>query len=122
MRLRRVRQGTVMQLSLTRGGAVAKQIALMQQPGVRKKSPSGVLDLVAWREWDERYGGLIKRAQQWQWSCVVLALLVALAEAIVIIGVATHVREQFRMWWLSIRSAVWPRRVPSIGLLPLMTA
>ena len=47
--------------------------------------------LVARREWDERYGGLIKRAQQWR-ATAVLALLVALAEAIVIIGVATRPR------------------------------
>src|SRR5207253_6354159 len=48
--------------------------------------------LVARREWDERYGGLIKRAQQWR-GAAVLALLVALAEAVVIIGVATRPRN-----------------------------
>ena len=47
--------------------------------------------LVARREWDERYGGLIKRAQQWR-GAAVLALVVALVEAIVIIGVATRPR------------------------------
>ena len=47
--------------------------------------------LVARREWDERYGGLIKRAQQWR-GAAMLALLVALAEALVIIGVATRPR------------------------------
>src|ERR1700756_1574232 len=47
--------------------------------------------LNARKEWDERYGGLIKRAQQWR-GAAVLALLVALAESIVIIGVATRPR------------------------------
>jgi len=40
----------------------------------------------------------------------VMALLVALAEAIVIIGVATR-PALLPMWWLSIPSAVWPRGV-----------
>lgn len=48
--------------------------------------------LAARKEWDERYGGLMKRAQQWR-GAAVLALLVALAEAIVIIGVATRPRS-----------------------------
>jgi type IV secretory pathway TrbF-like protein len=69
---------------------VAKQIALMQQPSSKEES-IGSPYLVARREWDERYGGLIKRAQQWR-AAAVLALLVALAEAIVIIGVATRPR------------------------------
>jgi type IV secretory pathway TrbF-like protein len=73
-----------------RGGAVAKQIAFTQQSSSKEES-IGSPYLVARREWDERYGGLIKRAQQWR-AAAVLALLVALAEAIVIIGVATRPR------------------------------
>ena len=45
--------------------------------------------LAARKEWDERYGSLIKRAQHWR-GAAVLALLVALAEAVVILGVATR--------------------------------
>jgi type IV secretion system protein TrbF len=45
--------------------------------------------LAARKEWDERYGSLIKRAQHWRVAAV-LALLVALAEAVVILGVATR--------------------------------
>lgn len=45
--------------------------------------------LNARKEWDERYGTLIKRAQHWR-GAAVLALLVALAEAVVILGVATR--------------------------------
>src|SRR5713101_5694923 len=67
-----------------RGGAVAKSIALTQQSSSKEES-IGTPYLVARREWDERYGGLIKRAQQWR-GAAVLALLVALAETIVIIG------------------------------------
>src|SRR4029077_13474174 len=44
--------------------------------------------LAARKEWDERYGSLIKRAQHWR-GAAVLALLVALAEAVVILGAAT---------------------------------
>src|ERR1700738_753217 len=73
-----------------RGGAVAKELALTQQLGSKEESISSPY-LVARREWDERYGGLIKRAQQWR-GAAVLALLVALAEAVVIIGVATRPR------------------------------
>lgn len=69
---------------------MAKQIALMQQPSSKDES-IGSPYLVARREWDERYGGLIKRAEQWR-AAAVLALLVALAEAIIIIGVATRPR------------------------------
>jgi len=69
---------------------VAKQIALMQQSSSKEES-IGSPYLVARREWDERYGSLIKRAEQWR-AAAVLALLVALAEAIVIIGVATRPR------------------------------
>jgi len=69
---------------------VAKQIAFTQQSSSKEES-IGSPYLVARREWDERYGGLIKRAQQWR-AAAVLALLVALAEAIVIIGVATRPR------------------------------
>ena len=67
---------------------MAKQIAFTQQSSPKEES-IGSPYLVARREWDERYGGLIKRAQQWR-AAAVLALLVALAEAIVIIGVATR--------------------------------
>jgi type IV secretion system protein VirB5 len=62
----------------------------MQQPSSKDES-IGSPYLVARREWDERYGGLIKRAEQWR-AAAVLALLVALAEAIIIIGVATRPR------------------------------
>src|SRR6266850_1102314 len=75
---------------MMRGGAVAKSIALTQQSSPKEDSFSSPY-LVARREWDERYGGLIKRAQQWR-ATAILALLVALAEAIVIIGVATRPR------------------------------
>src|SRR2546421_5672448 len=74
-----------------RGGAVAKELALTQHLSSKEDS-NGSPYLVARREWDERYGGLIKRAQQWRGTAV-LALLVALAEAIVIIGVATRPRN-----------------------------
>jgi type IV secretory pathway TrbF-like protein len=69
---------------------VAKQIAFTQQSSSKEES-IGSPYLVARREWDERYGGLIKRTQQWR-GAAVLALLVALAEAIVIIGLATRPR------------------------------
>jgi len=69
---------------------VAKSIALTQQSTLKEDSFSSPY-LVARREWDERYGGLIKRAQQWR-TTAILALLVALAEAIVIIGVAARPR------------------------------
>src|SRR5258708_21310727 len=73
-----------------RGGAVAKELALTQH--LRSKEGSiGSPYLVGRRERDDRYGGLIKRAQQWR-GAAVLALLVALAEAVVIIGVATRPR------------------------------
>ena len=70
---------------------MAKPIALTHQSSSKEES-FGSPYLVARREWDERYGGLIKRAQQWR-GAAVLALLVALAEAIVIIGVATRPRN-----------------------------
>lgn len=69
---------------------MAKSIALTQQSNLKEDSFSSPY-LVARREWDERYGGLIKRAQQWR-TTAILALLVALGEAIVIIGVATRPR------------------------------
>src|SRR5258708_37049352 len=69
-----------------RGGAVAKELALTQHLSSKEDS-IGSPYLVARRGWDERYGGLIKRAQQWRGTAI-LALLVALAGAIVIIGVA----------------------------------
>ena len=69
---------------------MAKQIAFTQQSSSKEES-IGSPYLVARREWDERYGGLIKRAEQWR-TTAVLALLVALTEAIVIIGVATRPR------------------------------
>jgi type IV secretory pathway TrbF-like protein len=69
---------------------VAKQIAFTQQSSSKEES-IGSPYLVARREWDERYGGLIKRAEQWR-ATAVMALLVALAEVIVIIGVATRPR------------------------------
>jgi type IV secretion system protein VirB5 len=69
---------------------VAKSIAVTEQLGSKEQS-IGSPYLVARREWDERYGGIIKRAQHWR-GVAVLALLVALAEAIVIIGVATRPR------------------------------
>jgi type IV secretion system protein TrbF len=69
---------------------VAKTIAL-QQHSSSKEEPLGSPYLAARKEWDERYGSLIKRAQQWRGTAV-LALLVALAEAIVILGAATRPR------------------------------
>ena len=69
---------------------MAKSIAIPQQSNLKADSFSTPY-LVARREWDERYGGLIKRAQQWR-AVAILALLVALAEAIVIIAVATRPR------------------------------
>src|ERR1700694_5391193 len=69
-----------------RGGAVAKELALTQQLSSKEDS-IGSPYLVARREWDERYGGLVKRAQQWR-GAAVLALLVAPAEGVVILGVA----------------------------------
>jgi len=47
--------------------------------------------LAARKEWDERYGSLIKRAQNWRLAAM-LALLVAFAEAVVILGIATRPR------------------------------
>src|SRR6266576_1645899 len=73
-----------------RGGEVANSIALNQQSSPKEDSFSSPY-LVARREWDERYGSLIKRAQQWR-AAAILALLVALAESIVIIAVATRPR------------------------------
>ena len=69
---------------------MAKSIALTQQSTLKEDFFSSPY-LVARREWDERYGGLIKREQHWRASAI-LALLVALAEAIVIIGVAARPR------------------------------
>src|SRR5216683_6814694 len=71
-----------------RGGAVAKELALTQHLSSKGDS-IGSPYLVARKEWDERYGSLIKRAQHWR-GAAVLALLVALAEAVVILGVATR--------------------------------
>jgi type IV secretion system protein TrbF len=73
-----------------RGEAVAESIVVTGQLDSKEQSIESPY-LAARREWDERYGGLIKRAQQWR-GVAVLALLVALAEAIVIIGVATRPR------------------------------
>jgi len=92
---------------------MAKELAFTQHLGSKEDS-IGSTYLVARREWDERYGGLIKRAQQWR-GAAVLALLVALVEAVVIIGVATR-PEPLRTWWRLILSAGWPRRGLSIGL------
>jgi len=69
---------------------VAEPIAGPQQSSPKEQS-LGSPYLDARREWDERYGGLIRRAQQWR-GAAVLALLVALAEAIVIIREATRPR------------------------------
>lgn len=69
---------------------MAKSTALTQQSNPEEGSFSSSY-LVARREWDERYGGLIKRAQQWR-ATAILALLVALAEAIVLTAVATRPR------------------------------
>jgi type IV secretory pathway TrbF-like protein len=69
---------------------VGNAFAVTQQPGPRDES-LGSPYLVARREWDERYGGLIKCAQQWR-GAAILALIVALVEAIVIVGVATRPR------------------------------
>jgi type IV secretory pathway TrbF-like protein len=68
---------------------VAKAIALSSE--ISKEESIGSPYLAARREWDQRYGGLIERAKQWRVAAV-LALVVALAETIVIIGVATRPR------------------------------
>jgi type IV secretory pathway TrbF-like protein len=68
---------------------VAKAIALSSE--ISREESIGSPYLAARKEWDERYGGLIERAKQWRVAAV-LALVVALAEAIVIIGVATRPR------------------------------
>src|SRR5882762_1853344 len=73
-----------------RGEAVAESIVVTGQLDSKEQSIESPY-LAARREWDERYGGLIKRAQQWR-GVAVLALLVALVEAIAIIGVATRPR------------------------------
>src|SRR4030081_1785459 len=73
-----------------RGEAVAESFVVTGQSDSKEQSIESPY-LAARREWDERYGGLIKRAQQWR-GAAVLALLVALAEAVVIIGVATRPR------------------------------
>src|SRR5260370_555077 len=73
-----------------RGEAVAEAIVVTGQLDSKEQSIESPY-LAARREWDERYGGLIKRAQQWR-GVAVLALLVALVEAIAIIGVATRPR------------------------------
>jgi len=70
---------------------VAKAMVLSQQSSAKEEFTESPY-LAARKEWDERYGGLMKRAQQWR-GAAVLALLVALAEAIVIIGVATRPRS-----------------------------
>src|ERR1700732_2664211 len=67
---------------------MAKELALTQHLSSKEDS-IGSPYLVARKEWDERYGSLIKRAQHWR-GAAVLALLVALAEAVVILGVATR--------------------------------
>ena len=61
------------------------------QHSIPEEESLGSPYLNARREWDERYGGLMKQAQQWRFAAV-LALFVAVAEAIVIIGVATRPR------------------------------
>ncbi len=58
---------------------------LMTPKAVHSENPY----LAARKEWDERYGSLIKRAQHWR-GAAVLALLVALAESVVILGAATR--------------------------------
>jgi type IV secretion system protein TrbF len=98
---------------------VAKSIALTQQSSSNQESINSPY-LVARREWDERYGGLIKRAKQWRVAAV-LALLVALAEAIVIIGVATRPRTAPYVVAVDSLGRV-AGRVSSIGLPPLMNA
>ena len=70
---------------------MAKAMVLSQQSSAKEEFTESPY-LAARKEWDERYGGLMKRAQQWR-GAAVLALLVALAEAIVIIGVATRPRS-----------------------------
>ena len=89
MRHRTLRQGTVTaKFERWSGGKANCTHAAVE---FERRESFGSPYLVARREWDERYGGLIKRAQQWR-GAAVLALLVALAEGIVIIGVATRPR------------------------------
>src|SRR5258708_35429007 len=78
-----------------RGGAVAKPIALTQQSSSKEESV-GSPYLVARREWDERYGGLIKRGQQWR-GAAGLAFLRCLPVAIGLYGVTAH-PSTFPLW------------------------
>jgi type IV secretion system protein TrbF len=65
------------------------QVSAVNDAMGRTESISPNPYLAARKEWDERYGGLIKRAQHWR-AAALLALLVALAEAVVIVGIATR--------------------------------
>jgi type IV secretory pathway TrbF-like protein len=64
-------------------GAVLNDLSSLKDPHL------GNPYLAARQEWDERYGSLIKRAQNWRLAAM-LALLVAFAEAVVVLGVATR--------------------------------
>jgi type IV secretory pathway TrbF-like protein len=63
--------------------------AVLNDSSSSRDSHLGNPYLAARKEWDERYGSLIKRAQDWRLAAM-LALLVAFAEAVVILGVATR--------------------------------
>ena len=86
MRRQRFRPATV---KAREGRHLVHSATLASEPGAPVKSYLDNPYLNARKEWDERYGGLIKRAQHWR-GAAVLALLVALAEAVVILGVATR--------------------------------
>src|SRR5256885_16529579 len=88
-RHRRVRQG--MAIASLRGGMMGKPIAVNQYSSPKEES-LGSPYLVARREWDERYGGFIKRAQQGRGTAG-FALFVALSEAIVVFWVGTRPRK-----------------------------
>src|SRR5215472_3108368 len=82
------------QLAMARSkerGHVMKTAAVLNDVSSAKDSHLGNPYLAARQEWDERYGSLIKRAQNWRLAAM-LSLLVALVEAVVILGVATRPR------------------------------
>src|SRR6516165_10060251 len=70
-------------------GHVMNTTAVLDDLSSSKDPHLGNPYLAARKEWDERYGSLIKRAQNWRLAAM-LALLVAIAEAVVILGVATR--------------------------------
>src|SRR5258707_12633335 len=86
MRRQRFRPATV---KAREGRHLVHSATAVSESAARIKSHLDNPYLNARKEWDERYGSLIKRAQHWR-GAAVLALLVALSEAVVILGVATR--------------------------------